>query len=103
MVLCGGNIDTRVLSSVLLRGLARDGRLLRLEVDIADRPGALAEVARRIGESGGNIVEIEHQRIFTEKSAKNVVIETTVEVIERKHGEKLIAALNGAGFPTRPV
>ncbi|MFN8724963.1 MAG: threonine ammonia-lyase [Rhodospirillales bacterium] len=103
MVLCGGNIDTRVLSSVLLRGLARDGRLLRLEVDIADRPGALAEVARRIGESGGNIVEIEHQRIFTEKSAKNVVIETTVEVIERKHGENLIAALNGAGFPTRPV
>jgi threonine dehydratase len=103
MVLCGGNIDTRVLSSVLLRGLARDGRLLRLEVDIADRPGALAEVARRIGESGGNIVEIEHQRIFTEKSAKNVVVETTVEVIERAHGEKLIAALNGAGFPTRPV
>lgn len=103
VVLCGGNIDTRVLSSVLLRGLARDGRLLRLEVDIADRPGALAEVARRIGESGGNIVEIEHQRIFTEKSAKNVVVETTVEVIERAHGEKLIAALNGAGFPTRPV
>ena len=103
MVLCGGNIDTRVLSSVLLRGLARDGRLLRLEVDIADRPGALAEVARRIGDGGGNIIEIEHQRIFNEKSAKSVVIETTVEVIERTHGTRLIEALNGAGFPTRPV
>jgi threonine dehydratase len=103
MVLCGGNIDTRVLSSVLLRGLARDGRLLRLEVDIADRPGALAEVARRIGEAGGNIVEIEHQRIFTEKSAKNVVIETTIEVLDRAQGEKLRAGLEAAGYPARPV
>lgn len=103
LVLCGGNIDTRVLSSVLLRGLARDGRLVRLSVDIADRPGALAELARRIGAAGGNIVEIEHQRIFTEKSAKSVTVDTTIEVVDRAAGEALVADLAAAGFATRRI
>ena len=103
LVLCGGNIDTRVLSSVLLRGLARDGRLLRLSIDIADKPGALGDLAHRIGTAGGNIVEIEHQRIFTEKSAKSVMIETMVEVVDREAGEKLVAELKSAGYPTQPL
>ncbi len=103
LVLCGGNIDTRVLSSVLLRGLARDGRLLRLSIDIADKPGALGDLAHRIGTCGGNIVEIEHQRIFTEKSAKSVVIETMVEVVDRAAGEKLVSDLESAGYPSRPL
>jgi threonine dehydratase len=103
LVLCGGNIDTRVLSSVLLRGLARDGRLLRLSIDIADKPGALGDLAHRIGTAGGNIVEIEHQRIFTEKSAKSVMIETMVEVVDREAGEKLVTDLKSAGYPTQPL
>ena len=103
LVLCGGNIDTRVLSSVLLRGLARDGRLLRLSIDIADKPGALGDLAHRIGTAGGNIVEIEHQRIFTEKSAKSVMIETMVEVVDREAGEKLVTDLKSAGYPTKPL
>ncbi len=103
LVLCGGNIDTRVLSSVLLRGLARDGRLLRLSIDIADKPGALGDLAHRIGTAGGNIVEIEHQRIFTEKSAKSVMIETMVEVVDREAGEKLMTDLKSAGYPTQPL
>jgi threonine dehydratase len=103
LVLCGGNIDTRVLSSVLLRGLARDGRLVRLSVDIADRPGALAELARRIGAAGGNIVEIEHQRIFTEKSAKSVTVDTTIEIVDRAAGDALVADLAAAGFATRRI
>jgi len=103
LVLCGGNIDTRVLSSVLLRGLARDGRLLRLSVDIADRPGALADLARRIGTAGGNIVEIEHQRVFTERSARSVTVETTIEVVDRAHGESLMSELSAASYPSRKV
>lgn len=98
LVLCGGNIDTRVLSSVLLRGLARDGRLLRLSIDIPDRPGALADLAGRIGSAGGNIVEVEHQRTFTERSARAVTVETTIEVVDAAHGEKLVAALEAAGL-----
>lgn len=98
LVLCGGNIDTRVLSSVLLRGLARDGRLLRLSIVIPDRPGALADIAGRIGQAGGNIVEVEHQRTFTERSARSVTVEATIEVVDAAHGEKLIAALESAGL-----
>jgi threonine dehydratase len=98
LVLCGGNIDTRVLSSVLLRGLARDGRLLRLSIVIPDRPGALADIAGRIGLAGGNIVEVEHQRTFTERSARSVTVEATIEVVDATHGDKLIASLESAGL-----
>jgi threonine dehydratase len=98
LVLCGGNIDTRVLSSVLLRGLARDGRLLRLSIVIPDRPGALADIAGRIGLAGGNIVEVEHQRTFTERSARSVTVEATIEVVDAAHGDKLIASLESAGL-----
>ena len=98
LVLCGGNIDTRVLSSVLLRGLARDGRLLRLSIDIPDRPGALADLAGRIGQAGGNIVEVEHQRTFTERSARAVTVQATIEVVDAAHGEKLVASLESAGL-----
>jgi threonine dehydratase len=101
LVLCGGNIDTRILSSVLLRGLARDGRLLRLSIDIADRPGALADLAGKIGEAGGNIVEVEHQRTFTERSARAVTVEATVEVVDRAHGDRLVAELEKSTLPVR--
>src|SRR5262249_48843643 len=63
-VLCGANIDRRVLASVLLRGMARDGRLIRLRAEIGDTPGMLARLARVIGDAGGNIVEITHQRLL---------------------------------------
>jgi len=101
LVLCGGNIDTRVLSSVLLRGLARDGRLLRLSIEIPDRPGALADLAGRIGKAGGNIVEVEHQRTFTERSARAVTVEATIEVVDRAHGDKLVGELESAGLTVR--
>lgn len=63
-VICGGNIDSRILASVMMRGLVRDGRLVRLRIEISDEPGVLATVAQVIGETGGNIVEIYHQRLF---------------------------------------
>ena len=60
----GGNIDARILSNVLLRNLLRDGRLLRLHLQIPDRPGVLADIAGKIGDCGGNIIEVSHQRLF---------------------------------------
>ena len=69
-MLCGGNIDTRLLASVLTRELAREGRLTQLAIDLVDRPGQLAKVANLLGEAGANIVEVYHQRIFSDLPAK---------------------------------
>ncbi len=69
-LLCGGNLDPRILANVLLRNLVRDGRLLRIGLDIADRPGVLADVAARIARAGGNIIEVTHQRLFAAPSVR---------------------------------
>ena len=70
LVVCGGNIDARLLGQVLLRGLVRDGRVISLRIQIVDQPGVLARLARAIGDAGGNIIEIYHQRLFTDLPAK---------------------------------
>ncbi len=83
LVLCGGNIDTRLLASVLTRELARDGRLSRLAIDIPDRPGQLAKVAAVIGGQGANIVEVYHQRVFTDLPAKGTELHLVIETRDR--------------------
>ncbi len=98
LVLCGGNIDTRLLASVLTRELARDGRLSRLSIDIPDRPGQLAKVAAAIGEAGANIVEVYHQRVFTDLPAKGTELNLVIETRDRAHLEATVAALKAAGF-----
>ncbi len=75
----GGNIDARILSNVLLRDLLRDGRLLRLHLQIPDRPGVLADIAGKIGDSGGNIIEVSHQRLFAASSVQAAELEVMVE------------------------
>ena len=85
LVLSGGNIDTRLLSSVLTRQLAREGRLSQLRFDIVDRPGQLATVVAVLGKSGANIVEVSHQRIFTDLPAKAVLLEVVIETRDRSH------------------
>src|SRR5260221_9193668 len=97
LVLSGGNIDTRLLASVLLRGLVCDGRIVRLQLMIGDAPGQLARVATVIGTSGGNIVEVQHQRLFG-VVAKATELDVTVETRDRAHVRELIAALEVAGF-----
>jgi threonine dehydratase len=96
----GGNIDSRVLASVLMRGLVRDGRLVRLRVTMPDISGSLAKVAALIGEAGGNIVEVQHQRIFGTSSVRSPEVEFLVETRDRTHTERLVAALQGAGVKT---
>ena len=93
----GGNIDSRALASVLMRGLVRDGRLARLRVTMPDISGSLAKVAGMIAEAGGNIVEVQHQRIFGARSVRLTEIEFLVETREREHTESLVALLEKNG------
>jgi threonine dehydratase len=100
IVLSGGNIDTRLLASVLLRGLVRDGRIVRLRLMIGDAPGQLARVTTIIGRLGGNIVEVQHQRLFG-VVAKATELDVTVETRDRNHFKELVSALNSEGFTVR--
>jgi threonine dehydratase len=99
--ICGGNIDSRVLAAVLMRGLARDGRLVRLHVRMPDVSGSLAKVAALIGEAGGNIVEVEHQRFFGRASVKTPEVEFLVETRDREHTQALVAHLGAHGAVAR--
>ncbi len=95
VAVCGGNIDARILSNVLLRNLLRDGRLLRLHLQIPDRPGVLADIASRIGATGGNIIEVSHQRLFAAASVQAAELEVMVEARDPAHADAIMAALEG--------
>jgi len=98
ILVSGGNIDSRVLASVLMRGLVRDGRLVRLRVTMPDVSGSLAKVAAVIAEAGGNIVEIQHQRIFGTSSVRSPEVEFLVETRDRAHTDTLVRALQEKGI-----
>ncbi len=98
LVLCGGNIDTRLLASVLTREEARAGRLSRLTIDIPDKPGQLARVAAILGEAQANIVEVYHQRVFTDLPAKGTELDLVVETRDPAHLQATIAALRASGY-----
>lgn len=98
LVLCGGNIDTRLLANVLLRDLARQGRLARLRVTLQDRPGALFKVMRLFDEHHVNIIEIYHQRIFTTLPAKGLITDIECEARDAEQVERLVQALRGARY-----
>jgi threonine dehydratase len=101
LVLCGGNIDARLLASILMRGLVRAGRMVRLRVEISDQPGLLARVASVIGQKGGNIVEVYHQRLFQDVPVKLAELDVVVETRNPAHVGEILRALEAAGFPTR--
>jgi threonine dehydratase len=99
----GGNIDSRVLASVLMRGLVRDARLVRLRVTVPDISGSLAKVAGLIAAAGGNIVEVQHQRVFGTASVKSTEIEFLIETRDREHSEALVRSLEQNGVRTTLV
>ena len=103
IVLCGGNIDTRLLANVLLRDLARSGRLARLRIRLQDRPGALYNVARIFHEQGVNIVEVYHQRVFTTLPAKGLITDIECETRDRNHLDRLLTALRRAQYEVSQV
>jgi threonine dehydratase len=90
---CGGNIDARILANVMLRNLLRDGRLLRLLLEIPDRPGVLADIAGKIGGSGGNIIEVSHQRLFASPSVQTAELEVMFEARDAAHGDEIVRML----------
>ena len=98
LVLCGGNIDTRLLANVLLRDLARQGRLARLRVTLQDRPGALFKVMRLFDAHHVNIIEIYHQRIFTSLPAKGLITDIECEARDAEQVEQLVKALREARY-----
>lgn len=102
-ILCGGNIDTRLLANVLLRDLARSGRLARLRIRLQDRPGALFHVARIFHEQGVNIIEVYHQRVFTSLPAKGLITDIECETRDRNHLDRLITALRRAQYEVSMV
>ncbi|MCX8474908.1 MAG: threonine ammonia-lyase [Sphingomonas sp.] len=102
-ILCGGNIDTRLLANVLLRDLARSGRLARLRIRLQDRPGALFNVARIFHEQGVNIIEVYHQRVFTTLPAKGLITDIECETRDRDHLDRLIVALRRAQYEVSQV
>jgi threonine dehydratase len=97
-VLTGGNVDPRLLASVIMRGLIRHGRLSRLHIEVPDVPGSLGSITTILGDVGANIVEILHQRMFVDLSAKSAEIEVTIETLDHLHVERAIAALEAAGY-----
>ncbi len=103
LVLCGGNIDTRLLANVLLRDLARSGRLARLQISLQDRPGALFKVMDLFNRHNVNILEIYHQRIFTNLPAKGLVTDIECEARDREQLEALISDMRRNGYSVSHV
>jgi len=103
IVLCGGNIDTRLLANVLLRDLARSGRLARLRIKLQDRPGALYNVARIFDQEQVNIIEVYHQRVFSTLPAKGLITDIECETRDAAHLARLMAALEEEGYEVSPV
>jgi threonine dehydratase len=98
LVLTGGNIDTRLIASVLTRELAREGRLTQIAIDIVDRPGQLAAVSALLAEAGANIIEVSHQRTFSDLPAKGTLLEVVIETRDRAHLDEVMKRLGEAGF-----
>lgn len=101
LVLSGGNIDSRLLSAVILRGLVRTDRLVRFRVGLPDSPGSLARVTSIVAEAGGNIVDVVHQRAFSRLSVKQADVDFTIETRNADHAEEIRTVLERAGFPVR--
>ena len=101
LVVCGGNIDSRLLSTLILRGLVRDGRITRLTFEIDDTPGQLSDISRIIGESGANVVEVIPQRMMQSVSLKQAELEVVVEARDLQHVKQLVETLRAEGFKVR--
>ncbi len=98
IVLSGGNIDMRLLSNVILREMSREGRILSLVVEIEDRPGLLARIATLVGEAGGNILKVSHNRMMSDITAKSADLGLVVETRDAGHASEICRCLEAAGF-----
>jgi threonine dehydratase len=98
LVLCGGNIDPRVLASIMVRELERENRIVSFRLTIPDQPGVLGIIATRIGGLGANILEVDHRRLFLDVPAKGAKLDVTIETRDAGHAEEIMAALAADGY-----
>jgi threonine dehydratase len=98
LVLTGGNIDVRVLASIMVRGLEREDKIVSLRLVVDDQPGMLGRVATCLGTSGANILEVSHRRMFLDVPAKGTTLDLMIEIKDAAHAMKVIAGLEAAGF-----
>src|SRR5262252_8242272 len=98
LILCGGNIDPRILASIMVRELERDGRIVSFRLTIPDRPGVLGPIASLLGELGANILEVDHRRRFLDVPAKGARLDVTVEARDHAHTDEIMRALADAGY-----
>ena len=103
LILTGGNIDSRILSAVIERGLVRDGRMVRLRIAIPDAPGTLAKISGIIGHADANIIEVYHQRAFSSLPVKQADLDVILETLDRDHVVDVIGRLTAAGFLVREL
>ena len=101
IVVSGGNIDSRLLAQVLMRGLVRDGKMVRLRVEVSDLPGSLARITAAIARLGGNIIEVEHERWFEDVPVRLTEIDFLVETMDREATRRLVTGLEEEGFTVR--
>jgi threonine dehydratase len=98
LILCGGNIDPRILASIMVRELERDTRMISFRLTIPDRPGVLGQIATRLGELGANILEVDHRRLFLDVPAKGAKLDVTIETRDLAHAQDVIAAMAADGY-----
>src|SRR5215467_4916242 len=98
LILCGGNIDPRVLASIMVRELEREERIVSFRLTIPDRPGVLGQIATRLGSLGANILEVDHRRLFLDVPAKGAKLDVTIETRDTAHAEEIMAALSADGY-----
>ena len=98
LLLSGGNIDPRILASIMVRELERDNRIVSFRLTLPDRPGLLGQIATRLGELGANILEVDHKRLFLDVPAKGTRLDVTVETRDRMHADEIINAMEAEGY-----
>jgi threonine dehydratase len=103
LILCGGNIDPRILASIMVRELERENHIVSFRVIIPDRPGVLGTIATRLGELGANILEVEHKRLFLDVPAKGTSLDVTVETRDAAHAAEIFRALGEDGYVVQPI
>jgi threonine dehydratase len=97
-IISGGNIDPRILASIIMRGLVREGRLVRMRIEIPDQPGVLARITKIVGDSGANIMEVYHQRTFSALPVKSADLDIVMETRDKAHVREILSQLTVAGF-----
>jgi threonine dehydratase len=104
LILCGGNIDPRILASIMVRELERESRIVSFRLTIPDRPGVLGPIAAKLGTLGANILEVDHRRLFLDVPAKGAKLDITIETRDAMHAEQIMSILADHGYqPVRLV